>query len=293
MKFYLVFNPSGDVIPLSTDKSDLLEYFIDFLEKHGANKFNPTSNNKFVRPTQLHQILYKFNHSIVGQLMSFACANDELQLLDQNLLNEIHCQWVHSNHVRFRVSDLQQKYPMLQHLFDQISDDIDTVSFPEICYKYNLQDLYFSINYHVHEVESMFNKMHFRATCDREYNWIEIKNVFPKSYTSNSVSNLSLSFAHYGRTLYDKFRTFDLDLTHDDENSFDQLLGFVNISLVPPETITYSPEYLEWCKKINREPGGTNINIGNILELETKLLHYRNLFYKNLVTSNNHFQLSI
>ena len=215
MKFYLVFNPSGDVIPLRTDKPDLLEYFIDFLEKHTANKFNLMSGHKFGRPKQLQQILHKFNHSLVGQLISFACPDDELRLLDQNLLNEIHCQWVHSNHKQFRMSDLQQKYPMLQPLFDQISDDIDTVSFSEICYKYNLQDLYFSINSEVHQVESMFNRMRFQATFDRDYNWIEIKNIFPKSYTSNSVSNLSLSFAHYGRTLYDKFRTFDLDLTHD------------------------------------------------------------------------------
>lgn len=292
MKFFIVFQPSGDVIDLETDKPDLLNYYISWLEQRQANKFHLLPDSTFGKPEQLHQTLKDFNSSIMGQLLSFDCPEDSLDLLDQDLLNQLHCRWVHSNHKQFRIADLRQTHSDFQHLFDQISDDIDIVILSQICYKYNLQELYSAINLQIHQVESIFNKLNFQAEFDRDWAWIETKNIFPKTYTSNSIANFSLSFNHYGRHLYNKFCTFDNYLEHDDENTFDQLLGYVQLSMVPSETIAYSPQYLAWCERNKREPGGSVLNIGNIIDLEENLFEYRKLLYKNLFLHNNHFELS-
>lgn len=294
MNFFIIFQSSGDTIPLTTDKPDLLDYYIDFLESTSSNQFSLISNLKVSNLTQLYQTLQSFNTSIPGKLISFKQPDDATDFLNQDLINKLHCEWVHSNHKKFLTKDLKKKYPdILQPLFDQISDDIHDVIFSEIVYKFNMQEIYFAINQELHLVESMFNKINFQAKFDDKWGWIETQNIFPKNYTSNSQANLSLKFNHYGRTLYHKFCTFDLDLNHDDENTFDQLLGYVQLSLVPPETINYSPEYLQWCTKIGREPGGNNLNLGNIIDLDKKLLEYRKLLYKNLMINNNYFQLSL
>lgn len=292
MKFYIVFMPSGDTLPLISDKPDLLDYYISFLQQNNANQFNLISGQKSSRLSELRQTLDRFNQTVVAQLISFDCPDNELDLLDQNLLNKIHNEWVHSNHTAFQMSDLKEKYPALTLLFDQISDDIPTVIFKQICYKYDLQTLHSAINFALHKVESLFDSIKFQARFDRDWGWIETKNPFSKKYTSNSVASFSLSFNHYGRTLHNKFCTFDLDLEHDDENTFNQLLGFVQLSLLPPETIEYSPQYLEWCYKINREPGGNTITLGNIVDLEKHLLDYRKLLYKNVFSDHNFFTLS-
>lgn len=292
MKFYIVFKPSGDVIPLETDKPDLLQYYKGFLEQCCANRFSLIPGQQFSSLEQLRKTLETFNQSIVGKLVSFDCPDDELDLLDQDLLNKIHCEWTHSNHIQLEVCDLQEKYSEFWHLFNQITDDIAQVGIPQICYKYDLQELYGAINTRIHQVESIFDKMYFQAAFDRDWGWIETKNIFPKKYTSNSVANLCLRFQHPGRHLHDKFSTFDLDLTYDDENTFNQLLGFIQLSMVPPETIAYSPEYLAWCHKVNREPGGEAINIGNIIDLGKNLFDYRKLVYKNLFVDKNFFELS-
>lgn len=293
MKFYLLFRETGDFIPFVAEKPDLVEYYIDFLDQRFVNKFSLISQPKFEQIAKLQEILYQFADTPPGKLISFDCVNDPIDLLDQDLLNRIHCEWVHSNHVKFAVDDLKKKYPNdFRQLFDQISDDVLTVIFSEIVYKYGLQDLYSSINLVLHHVESIFNKMVFQADFSKDWGWIETPNIFPKSYTSNSIANLSLEFNHYGRTLIDKFRYFDHNLSYDDENTFNQLLGFLKLSLLPKETIDYSPEYLQWCENIGRHPGGDYLNIGNIAELNYNLLDYRKLLYYNLFKNNNYFSLS-
>jgi hypothetical protein len=293
MKFYLLFQQTGDFIPFVAEKPDLVEYYVNFLNERSVNKFSLRSQPRFDQISRLQKILREFNDTEPGKLISFKCANNSVDLLDQDLLNCIHCEWVHSNHATFVVADLKQRYPsQLAYLFDQTSDDIHNVIFSEIVYKYGLENLYSSINMVLHDVESIFNRMLFKADFCADWGWIETANIFPKKYTSNSQSNLSLNFNHYGRTLQNKFRTFDHNMAYDDENTFNQLLGYVQLSLLPSETIAYSPEYLQWCQQIGREPGGNNLNIGTILELEKNLFEYRKLLYRNLFANNNCFSLS-
>ena len=298
MKFYLVFENSGDSIPFVSENSDLLEYYVKFIDNEKINKFSPIKNFKEKLITELqniHDVISQYNTTEASEFTGKFSVRDKLEdYLNQEYLNSIHCQWVHNNHLEYTFSKIKKlninnRY---QWLLDQLPDDDHVIPASEIFCKYNVKELSDSINHAVHTVEGFFNNIKYQGNYDVIWNWKEIKNIFPKNYTSNCTANLSISFNHYGRTLYNKFLNQSGTIFHDDENTYNQLLGFVNLSLRPCETIYYSKEYLNWCNQINREPGGENLNIGYIQNLPDYLTEYRKIIYRNTL-SQNKFQLVI
>jgi hypothetical protein len=283
MYFSLIFQNSGDKIICTTDKADLLEYYVEFIEKCNANKFNLiTKNNTSLNIDRLLESLKFINETFFSDLHGkFTIPLNKLDVLDQTFLNKTHAKWVNNQLKNFDVNKLKHSdfAYKLAHLFKNISDDIQQANTAMILCKYDYMNMYNNINELIHSVESGFSRLRFQADFD---NWIEVNNLFPKSYTSNSLQHVSLSFNHYGRQLYNKYVNWDLDLDHDDENTFDQLLGFINLDLRPAETFDYSLEYKEWCKKHNRIPTGQYLNLGNIENLDTKLHEYRKIIFRNL-----------
>jgi hypothetical protein len=87
--------------------------------------------------------------------------------------------------------------------------------------------------------------------------------------------------------LYNKYQTFDTDLQYNDENSYNELLGFVSLHLVPPQTIPLSKEYTDWCVTHNKKPSGDYLNIGNIPDLKKHLTDYRLVVFRNLLQPNS------
>ena len=179
-------------------------------------------------------------------------------------------------------SDLSEK------IHDMFPDDIQTPPLGVVISKLGFGELYSSLNEpHIHRLELMFKKIEF-AVSDA---WTKIAdNPFDKTLLTNNHANLSISFNHLGRTLYNKFVFFDNDLEFDDENSFNELLGYVTLSLQPSQTIPLSAEYVDWCKKHNKQPSGDNLNIGNIPDLYDNLTKYRIIVFRNLL-SNNKFSI--
>lgn len=297
MKFYLVFDNSGDSIPFVSDKEDLLIYHLNFLNDQKINSFLPVDNIeiKFKKTLQFVQnTIIQFNETDASEFTGKMPAANEIEdYLNQDLLNLIHYTWVHSNHNEYSF-DLIKKLNInnrYQCLLDQLPDDNHIIPASEILYKYGIKELHNNINYSIHKAESMFDEIKYRGNYDLHWDWKEIKNIFPKNYSSNSTANLKISFNHYGRTMYDKFLN-QSSTWYDDENTYNQLLGFLTLSLQPSQTIYYSKEYLEWCSKINREPGGYNLNIGNVQNLSEDLTEYRKIIYRNTL-SRNRFRLVI
>ena len=101
---------------------------------------------------------------------------------------------------------------------------------------------------HIHALETSFNIINYQDLNQISDIWTIIAdNPFPKNILTNNTANLSLTFNHPGRTLYNKYTNFDVNLKYNDENSYNQLLGFVTLSLAPPQTIPLSVEYINWC----------------------------------------------
>ena len=171
-----------------------------------------------------------------------------------------------------------------EQIHDMFPDNIQMPPMGVVIDKIGKKNIFNSLNVpYVHKIETMFDIKYQTST-----NWTKIAdNHFSKKILNNNISNLSISFNHLGRTLYNKFINFDHALECNDENSFNELLGYVTLNLRPSETIGYSNEYLTWCKSHNKEPIGDFLNIGNIPNLYENLTKYRIIIFKNLLAGNS------
>jgi len=291
MNFSLTFDNSGDSIDFVSTHPDLVEYYVDQLNQRKANSFRIQNSTWAESVTQdidyLHTVLEEVN-SWIEELADWRYKTVGLEdYLSQQNLNKFHAEWVKSQNQIYNIDAKRIKNNfegIVEHIHDMFPDDERFVMLGNLLNKLNRSQQYDQINHAVHKLESKFNRINFGMS---DGSWQEFSNIFDKSILTNDVANFNLTFNHLGRTLYNKFQTFDLNLEHDDENSFDQLLGFVDLTLLPAQTIPLSGEYQQWCQSMNRVAYGNNLTLGNIPDLADRLTEYRQLIYKNLKNNNN------
>jgi hypothetical protein len=292
MKFNLVFDQTGDSIPFQTinsQTSDLLCYYVERLELKNLNNF--VSSNSVGQSIQtcindLHTIINKTNNFIYELLDYKIETYNDQEYLDQAVLNKLHADWVCSQSVLYDIDQKRKKYKSLQAelIHDSYPDNIRVPPLGDVLEKLGVKSVYNSINFKIHHLEHIFNNLNYESNT---HEWIEFKNPAPKSILTNDNCNLKLKFNHLGRTLYQKYCTFDNDLEFNDENSYDQLLKFLTVNMEPPQTIPLSKEYVTWCNIHNKIPSGDYLNIANIVDLDRYLTSYRKIIYQNDLQKNN------
>jgi len=296
MKFQIVFDNSGDAIDFVSVNTEVLEYYVDQLNRCNQNSFSirntAWADTVTHRINQLHSTLSEVN-SWIHELTDWQYDVFDIEdYLNQRNLNKLHADWVNSHDQVYDI-DAKRKQSNFsgtaELIHDMFPDSERVVTIDNLISKLNQTQLYLNINYNVHSLEQSFDCIRFETS---DGTWHEFSNVFDKSILTNNIANFSLTFNHLGRTLYNKFIHSDWDLEHNDENSYNELLGFVTVSLVPCQTIPLSKEYQAWCQSHGRIPIGDNLNLGNIPDLHDRLTHYRQLIYKNL-KSNNNFSIHI
>jgi hypothetical protein len=296
MKFQIAFENSGDTIDFVSVNAEVLDYYVDQLNRCNQNSFSIRTKTYpdivSQRIKQLHQTLNGVN-TWIEELTGWCYNVFELeQYLDQHNLNKLHADWVRSQGQIYDI-DAKRKQSNFsgtaELIHDMFPDSERMVVLGNLLSKLNRTQQYDDINHNIHALEQSFDQIRFVVA---DGSWQQFPNVVDKSILTNNIANFSLTFYHLGRTLYNKFIHFDLDLDHDDENSYNELLGFVTVSLVPSQTIPLSKEYQAWCQSHGRVPIGDNLNLGNIPDLPNRLTHYRQLIYKNL-KSNNNFSIHI
>jgi hypothetical protein len=290
MNFSVVFDSTGDSIPFKTinaQTADVLDYYVDYLNSKNLNKFSCNKGIKIKESIQkLHSTITECNGFIYELLDSYIDTYDMEGYIDQKVLNKLHADWVKSQSIEYNILEKRKKYNSVQAelIHSMFPDDIPVPLVGVIISMMGVKDLYNQINLSVHEIESSFHKFNFHvANCS----WVEFINPFSKALLTNDVSNFSLPFNHLGRTLYSKFINHDHTLEFDDENTFNELLGYVDINLLSPQTIPLSKEYITWCKVNNQVPSGNTLNIGNVLNLEENLTKYRTIMFRNTLQSNS------
>jgi hypothetical protein len=291
MKFSLVFNNSGDVIPFDPVNQEVLDFYIDQLTHQNLNNFSPVNQN--LGKSILQQVnAIKLSIQQVNEWL-FDLTDTQFEVydsegyLDQRVLNHIHSQWVQIQSMPYDIQKKRKQYNftgIAEQIHDMFPDDIQMPAVGVVIDRIGKKNIFDSLNAsHVHKIETLF-KIKYQVSNS----WTKIAdNHFPKKILNNNISNLSISFNHLGRTLYNKFVNFDHALEHDDENSYNELLGYVTLNLQPSETIGYSNEYLTWCKSHNKEPIGDFLNIGNVPDLYENLTKYRIIIFKNLLAGNS------
>ena len=279
MFFHLEFTNSNDVLPFEADtNSDILIYYVNNLNEHGLNKFKPRSNDMFENQN-LTPLINEINEYFEYYTdCKFDIYND-YDYFEQHVLNKLHADWVNSQY-SIKV-DAKSK-----GLLDYYLDDNLFPLWNDVLIKIGKNKHYNDLNHSIHRLENQFNNIKYHT--DNEH--LRIDNPFSKDRCTNDICNFSLSFNHLGRLLYNKFQTLDDTLQANDENTFNELLGCVGISLSRPQTIPLSAEYVEWCNNLNKTPSGTFLNIGNLLDYKNKLTEYKQIVYNN---ANNSFTIKI
>lgn len=291
MKFSIVFDNSGDAIPFIALNPEVVTYYVDQLAQSNLNNFWTTNPDYAVnvnaKISELHQSLIESNVWMTELFDLSFNTFDDMSYLDQTNLNYLHAAWVNVQSCRYNIDQKRKesKFTGLpEQLHDMYSDEERFPAFGDVVNKIGKSRTFDRLNTPlIHGIEESFVRISFKCSD----NWVEFNNPFPKNIINNDSCNLFLPFNHLGRTQYNKFVNFDLDLLHADENTFNELLGFVGLSLAPPQTIGYSNEYINWCKQHNREPSGQNIPLGNIPDLLTNLTKYRIIVLRNTSAGNN------
>jgi len=297
MIFSLIFENTGDSIPfqtISNQTADVLSYYVDNLNKQNLNKFtNNNIGNKINQAiANLNSTIINCNEFIYELLDQYIDTYTTEEYLNQQILNKLHADWVKSQTVKYNILEKRKKYNYSQQselIHSMFPDEIPEPPVGVIIDKLGVNEPYSNINVGVHKLERLFSEIKFQVA---NQNWVEFTNPFGKDLLTNDVSNFSLAFNHLGRTLYNKFVYFDHTLEYHDENSFNELLGCVELRLDPAQTIPLSVEYVNWCKIHNKVPSGERLPIGNIPDLTTHLTDYRKIIFRN-TRQNNFFSIQL
>ena len=278
MNFFLQFNKSTDILPfVANNNSDILVYYVNELNLKNKNEFG--TKKVFINPADICDLTNEINEYFEYYTDCKFNVYKNYEYFDQNVLNKLHADWVSESYNTAKV-DVKNK-----GLLEYFSDDNLYPPWNNVLSKINKMDHYNSLNTTIHRIESQFNTVRYDVG-----HWLQMDNPFPKNRCTNDACNFRLAFNHLGRTLYNKFITLDDKLEFNDENTYNELLGFVDISLFRPQTIPLSKEYSNWCKKLNRQPCGDFLNIGNLVDYKNRLTEYRQIVYNN---RNNSFKIKI
>jgi hypothetical protein len=142
---------------------------------------------------------------------------------------------------------------------------------------------YEEVNMSIHRLEKSFTQMEFKA----DNKWEVFENPFLNNMISNNdVVNFSFGYTYVGRQYYNKFKYFDSNLDCQDHYNYETLEFAFQMNLSRPETIPFSSEALNWATGQNIKLIAEQIPIANIVDLETNLVDYRKMLYRNSRDNN-------
>jgi hypothetical protein len=290
MKFFLVFDTSGDTIPYEVVYNhELFEFFVDRSNQQKQNSFsNRCTLYKELdkKITHLHWALSKTNevlYSLIGQ--SFEQHTNLENYLDQDFLNKTHCDWVFSQNKlvdidQMRFNNNSKLARIGNRLHDLFPDEIRSVLVATALEKLGYIYPYEEVNLGVHGLESAFHKQNLEFSADKKWN------VFSNPYvdtmvSNNDVVNFGFGYTYVGRQYYNKFEHFDNDLRYKDHYNYETLEFSFQLNLQRPQTISYSPESIAWATRNKVPLISTQIPIANIPDLAENLFEYRKILHRN------------
>jgi len=293
MKFFIVFDNSGDTIPFEVKYNhELFEYFLSKVNSESQNSFSmgrdfyKEVNQKI---THLHWAISKTNE-IFYDLFGFSFP-EETNLdnyVDQSFLNKIHCDWTFSHNHTLNIDALRMSSNSTRSYFgnmlhEQYPDEIRKIETAPLLEKIGYIYPYREINMGIHRLENSFGNIEMKA----ENKWEVFANPFvDKMVTNNDVVNFSFGYTYVGRQYYNKFKFFDTELACSDNYNYENLEFAFQINLLKQETIPFSKESIDWANRHNIKLVAEQIPIANIVDLEEKLFDYRKVLYKNSQKEN-------
>jgi len=296
MKFNIVFENTGDTIPFEVRYNhDLIDWFIDKANQENCNQFfNKDNIDKEIdaKLNDINSALSKTNEVywlLTGE--NFPQHNNLEEYLDQKILNRQHELWAMSQNKiididQLRFSSTIDVAKIGAKLHDLYPPDLRKIKTAPIMQKLGYIYPYEEINMTVHRLEQVFYR-------NREYSssnkWAEMgfENPFIDTMISNPDRvNFCFGYTYVGRQYYNKWQFWDTSLECTDHYNYEKLQWSFHINLDRPQTNAWSPEFLEWTRKMGVKPITNQLPIGNIIDLENKLTTYRKMLYRNAKQQN-------
>ena len=294
MKFSLLFDNSGDVLPFEVKYNhELFEFFVETVISKEQNSF---SNDQVLyreldsKITHLHWAISNTNeiiYELIGN--SFNQHADLENYLDQRFLNQLHSDWAFSHYHDIDVDQLRFSQNMRQSkignkLHELLSDDIRVIRTQSAIEKLGRGYAFHELNMAIHRLERSFTRLEFKA----DEKWQVFENPFLDTMvTNNDKVNFSFGYTYVGRQYYNKFRYFDTKLECPDNYNYENLELAFQVSLEQPETIPFSTEALAWARANNIKMVAEQIPIANLVDLTNNLFEYRKILYRNSKHNNN------
>ena len=295
MKFFLVFDNSGDTLPFEVKYNhELFEFFVEKTNSANQNSFsNDQCLFRQVEPklTHLQWSLSKTNEVLYDLVGSSFKQQDQLEnYLDQDFLNMTHCDWVKSQLSvvdidKLRYSSNHNKAKLGNLLHEMYPDEIRKIKIAPAMDKIGYLYPYEEVNLSVHRLESQFDKLNLEFKADQK--WDVFDNPYVDQMISNNdIVNFSFGYTYVGRQYYDKFLNFDNELKYDDHYNYEQLEYAFQLNLATPQTIPFSTEFVEWTRKLGIKQVTNQIPIANLVGIDTRLTEYRKILYRNSRDNN-------
>lgn len=293
MRFSLIFNKTGDSIPFEVVENQMLfEYFVDKVNTESINEFGV--NFDFAQTIHKNLNTLDFNINKTNEIfynltgVRIDRKSNLTDYLDQSVLNNLHADWVNSQKIQIdidvlRFSDNSDIADLGGQLHHSTPDEIRMLSVADALSKLGYLDWYEDINMSVHRLESILRRNVEFSSVDK---WKVFDNPFIDSMvTNNGGCNFGFGYTYLGRQTYDKFINFDDSLSCDDFYNFETLEFSFTLNLGKQQTIPFSKEFLQWSRDNNIKPMGTQVPIGNVVDLNKNLHKYRTILYKNINNS--------
>jgi hypothetical protein len=256
----LTWSSTGDEIDLIPYNSDLYYYFVDNLNLCQLNQYR--SGRLDLDLDELPKLIDN-----IGKVFTEKFKIDFLKIsntvFDQQELNRLHKEWI----------ELHIKYPNLHQILTSIN--------PELSSQLN------RINTIIHTVEEFFDKLVFN-TQDSNKNF---QNIFGAEVLTFETVNVFIKFNNLGRSTYNKWLNFDDNAVDIDTNDFNEIYTQLAVTFKRPSGFVAPDEYQTWARQHGTCPFGRTLALANFDNLQTNLLKYREMFYKNLQIENNYFTL--
>lgn len=285
MNFYIVFNNSGDTIPVEATNSDFVTWFIETNNANDCNNFFGADFNKLEdKYSELVRNLYKLkSNKIVQEFCNIDLDERKfVEYFDQKYLNQIEDDTFRFEHTVINLDEVRSIISTANLIISDIYDDTDKeVTVPALLHTIGLDQAFNSIMDYVLSVETNFKNYQMRPDTPKIFN-----NPFGPSITSFSRPNVGTRSGGIGRPAYFKYRVFGLDDEVDSLSNFEYLHNNWFLTFCAPHTGTNPPEYVEYCKKRNIYPSGDMISLGDIPDLSENIKKYRTILYKNWQEGN-------
>lgn len=263
MNLQLVFEHTGDCIDLTESNRELVDYYLESLNKTNKNKFILNNTDLVDRVKYLKKCITDIDNFFVTKLKNTALSKFlNIELYNQNNLNTLHREWV-------KLLIENKNIPTLLNKIDS-----------KLLTQFN------DINHLVHFLEHK----KFRLKNFSTYEMWFCNNIFSNSVIDFNSYNISIEFNNLGRNTYNKWEIYDQNVLDNDTNDFSLLSGELILKTARPYTREAPNEYIEWCKRNSVPVIGNTIGLANFKQSVDQV---QRILFRNIERESNTITIEV